>query len=86
LGCDPVRLKEGVLTLPKRFKRDVLVLVLGDSVDPDPELWIEDLLETLLVLIECSFLFFRWPTVSLVGSTQDTSNIAAEPEEVRSAK
>lgn len=37
------------MTLPKRFKNDGLVLVmLGDSVDPDVELCIEDLLEILL--------------------------------------
>jgi hypothetical protein len=83
LGCDPVRSSEGVLTLPKRFKRDGLDLVLGDSVDPDPELCIEDLLETI---DDCSFLFFRWPTVSLLGSTQDTSNIVTEFDEVRSAE
>lgn len=86
MGCDPVRVNEGALTLPKRFKGDGLALVLRDSVAPDPELWIEDLLETLLVLDECSFLFFRWPTVSLVESTQDTSNIVTELDEVRSAE
>lgn len=53
-----------------------MVFVLGESVDPDVELCIEDLLETVLVLDDCSFLFFRWPTVSRLGSTQDTSNIA----------
>jgi hypothetical protein len=37
------------LTLPKISKRDGLVLVvLGDSIDPDVELFIEDLLEILL--------------------------------------
>jgi hypothetical protein len=78
------------LTLPKRFKRDGLVLVvLGDSADPDVELCIEDLLEILLddwLFDDCSFLFFRWPTVSLVVSTQDTSNIVAGLDEVRSAE
>ena len=73
------------MTLPKRFKKDGLVLVmLGDSVDPDVELCIEDLLEILLD--DCSFLLFRWPTVSLVVSTQETSNIVAGIDEVRSAE
>ena len=83
MGCDPVRLNDGDLTLPKRFRMDGLLLGLGESVDADPELWIDDL-EMLLALD--SFLFFRWPTVSLVGSDQETSNILKEPEEVRSAE
>ncbi len=63
-------------------------MMLGDSVDPDVELCIEDLLDILLddwPFDDCSFLLFRWPTVSLVVSTQDTSNIVAGLEEVRSA-
>jgi hypothetical protein len=49
LGFGPICGKGGVLTLPKRFKRDGLALVvLGDAVDPDVELCIEDLLEILL--------------------------------------
>jgi hypothetical protein len=71
LGCDSVRVNEGVFTPPKRFRREDFALL--GAISEDLEVCIDDRRETL---VECSFLLFRWPTVSLVGSTQDTSNIA----------
>lgn len=71
MGCDPVRFNGGVFTPPKRFRREGFAL-LGE-VSKDLELCIDVRRETL---VGCSFLVFRWPTVSLVGSTQETSNIA----------
>jgi hypothetical protein len=63
---------EVVFAPPKRFKRAGLALLGSDSVGF--ELFLDDLFETV---VECSFLVFRCPTVSLMGSTQDTSNIVA---------
>ncbi len=54
------------------FKRDVFALLGGDSVNFEP--CIDVLLETF---VEYSFLVLRSPTVSVLGWTQDTSNIAA---------